>query len=506
MITRSTLLFILLSVVATTPAHADDEIFAVSELKVPGRIVAAELADFDGNGANDLVVATLEGIPPTESRLMHVYLRQPDDGFPRQPSHVVPIPDLGSVYDIADLRPAPGDEMIILRPDGVTILSLAHEGAPRWDLEIDGPSTVGAGVDERGFDSFRLVYDEFDSTPRLLVPQIGQVSMVDTQGQLLAELDVGRRTNYFVTRSSGLVSVETDIQLYLDAPKLAVGDVDGDGRTDLVSNTRHEIRVFLQGPDGSFAEKPSYTLPLGLIDREDHARGSGAVVTNVRDLDADGRLDLMISHSSGTFTKAVTTTYVYHNRDGTWHLDEPDDRFESDGGLSSDLLLDIDSDGAFELVRVQFKFSVLELVEFLLTREIDVNVSVHKLEADGSYDMAPWSKRKISTEVSFDTFRPKGFMPTGGVDLNNDGRMDFVSSAAGKGIEVYLGSEDGLLSKRKALQKLPSAGVIRFTDYDGDDLPDFLLWDPQSFDTILRIGRNLGRLSRSPERSGMDGG
>ena len=473
---------------------SDDDVFDVTTLPTSGRVVSAEFADFDGDGLKDLMIATLDGIPPTETREMHVYLRTQAGDLPDQPSYRVPIPEHSAVFDIADLRDTPGDELVVLRPDGVTILSLGADDTESWHLPVDGPTTLGAGSDERGFDRYRLVYDDFGDEPWLLVPQIGRVTALGIDGTHLSAMDVGRRANYFVTKSSGLLSVETDIQLYLDAPKLSVGDVDGDGHADVVASMRHEIRVFLRDPDAGFSLEPSYTLPLALLEREDHARGSGSVVTSVRDLDGDGRLDLMISHSAGNFTDAVTTTYVYHNHDGQWLLGEPDDRFEAKGVLSSDLLLDIDSDEKLELVRVQIKFSVLEIVEFLLTREIDVNVAVHRVEEDGSYDMKPWSKRKISTQVSFDTFRPKGFMPTSGVDLNNDGRLDFVSSAGGKGIEVYLGSEEGLFSRKRKLQKLPSAGVIRFDDYDEDELPDFILWDPQKFDSVIRIGRNKGLL------------
>ena len=102
------------------------------------------------------------------------------------------------------------------------------------------------------------------------------------------------------------------------------------------------------------------------------------------------------------------------------------------------------------------------------------------------------------TGVSFDTFRPSGFNPPIGLDVNSDGFMDLVTSADGKGIEIFLGGTENLFRKRSAIQKLPSAGVINFADFDNDGLPDFVLFDPQRFDTPVQIGINRGELPGSP--------
>ncbi len=115
------------------PALADREIFEITELQTSGRAVTAEFADFDGDGLDDLMIATLDGVPPDESRLIHVYFAEPDGSFPRLPSASVPIPEHSAVYDIADLRDTPGDEMIVLRPEGVTIISLASNAPRQWD-------------------------------------------------------------------------------------------------------------------------------------------------------------------------------------------------------------------------------------------------------------------------------------------------------------------------------------------------------------------------------------
>jgi hypothetical protein len=87
-------------------------------------------------------------------------------------------------------------------------------------------------------------------------------------------------------------------------------------------------------------------------------------------------------------------------------------------------------------------------------------------------------------------------MPQTGIDINADGFMDVVTSADGKGIEVYLGSEDEPFTRRTARQNMPTTGRIIFADFNDDDLLDFVLYNSQSLDAPLQIGRNRGVLGR----------
>ena len=168
-----------------------------------GRSVAAEFADFNGDGRVDLMVATLEGLPPNERRKIHVFLQSESGTLPTTPSHHLPIPKWSTVYDIADLKETPGAELVLLRPDGVTILAIGTEDGPSWHLRVPGPSTVGAADDERGFEPFSMVFDDFGSEPWILVPQIGRLTAIDAAGETRAALNVGRRANYFVIPDAG---------------------------------------------------------------------------------------------------------------------------------------------------------------------------------------------------------------------------------------------------------------------------------------------------------------
>lgn len=490
---------------------AAEDLFSIITISNQGRAVASRLADFNGDGRSDLMVVFLSGIPPKEERGVRVYLQRKDGTLSEEPTHIVALPPHSGVYDLADLHPHPGVEMVILRPTGVSILSLADSSGRKWELPTPSGVSFATAEDERGFEPFKLVYpelafaapgsDEGNAEPWLLIPQFGRLLALDSSGALRASLETGRRSNYFVIPQGNLVSAESNLQVFIDSPKVSVGDINGDGRIDIASSTRHEIRVFLRREDGSFSSQPDRSIPLGLVTPRDHIRGSGGVSCEFKDFDGDGVLDLLISHVEGSITDATTTIFLYINREGEWNLAAPDSQYKASDALASNLLVDLDNDRQLELLRFQVKFSVFEFIEMLMTREIDADISIHRYDPESIYSNDPWVRRKISIPFSFDTFRPAGFVPTIREDLNGDGYKDLLLSGDGDVVDVYLGGKENPFARRTARQSMPTAGMIQFGDYDSDGLPDFVIFDPHNFDVPIRVVINRGMLPGTPDRS-----
>ncbi len=213
-----------------------------------------------------------------------------------------------------------------------------------------------------------------------------------------------------------------------------------------------------------------------------------------RDLDGDGRIDLLVSHNRGALTDATSSTSLYLNRDGEWDLEHADQSFENDGAWTNDQLIDLNGDGRLELIRVSFPFSVLEPIELLVTRAIDAEVAVYRHRDGVLFAPEPWVRKKLGVPLSFETYRPRGFVPTIQADLNGDGHLDLISSGAGERIEVFLGGPVRRFKRRDARQEADSRGRIRFGDLDRDGLPDFLLYDPRRPGVPVRIARNRGVL------------
>ncbi len=133
-------------------------------------------------------------------------------------------------------------------------------------------------------------------------------------------------------------------------------------------------------------------------------------------------------------------------------------------------------------------------MEVLLTRAIDAEFAIHRHGGDAPFDPRPWQTRKLDVGMSFETFRPLGFIPTLEADLNGDGHRDFVGSGDGDELEVHLGSPKEGFRKRHASQPLDTAGRIRFGDLEGDGLSDFVIYDPRRQGAPIRIGANRGVL------------
>jgi len=482
-------------------AEAADPVFSLEELPAGGmRTAAAAIGDFDGDGRQDLLRVAFSGLPPGERRVLRVHLQSREGGVSRLPSFEVPLPS-AAAYDVADVLPEPGEELILLVREGLLVVSLAREGAPRRELKIAGAQTLVAAADELGLPRIRIASRAFGADPWLWVPLLREVVALTPDGAVRARLEVGARAVFYAPRRPGPLAMGSDLQLRLDTPRIDLGDVDADGSADVVSIGRYSILVFLRRPDGSFARRPDRVLSPHLLEERDHLRGSGAVRGEARDLDGDGRLDLLLSVVSGALLDARTRTQVYLNRGGRWTLDAPDQVFESENEWCLEELIDLDGDGRPELVRSSVRFGVLALIETLVTRSIDAVVRVHRPDPERGFESEPWLRRKLELPIRFETGRPRGFVPTARFDLNGDGALDLLLSRGERRIEVWLGGKRAY-AKRDAMQKLPSSGLLVGGDLRSDGLPDFALYDPRDPDAPVRVLYNLGTLPGTAPRMG----
>lgn len=471
--------------------------FEVHSLATTGRVVAAEIADLDGDARSELLTVVIRGVAPDEKRTIELRSVDAAGRVEGEPAWSAALPASAAGYDLADLDGAPGVELLLLERDGVAVLSRGG-GETRWrQLLVPAPPTIAVHPDERGLDRLRLARPEL-GPGRLLVPGLGEAWVIGARGEAIARLAVGGRANYFVPRRRDLEIGESEIELYFDVPTLQTADIDGDERVDIVASTRHTLRIFRQRADGSFPRDADSELPFRLIELDDQMRSSGSVRSELFDLDRDGRADLVVSHASGGLLRPKNHTRIHHNRDGSFDLAHPDRAIERAGGIAADELVDLDRDGRPEWLRVFMPIGVLEMVELFLQRSIDLDVAIHRPDGRGGFEPEPWVTRSLSVAFDFETFRPRGFAPTLAEDWNRDGHLDWLSSASGDAVEVWLGGPEHRFASPQSRDALDSAGRISTGDLDRNGLPDFVVHDPRKANAPLRVGVNLGKLPGSP--------
>ena len=495
--------FFLLAHATARATAADSAPFDVTIVAGGGRTVAAEIVDLNGDGRADLLQIVVTGLPPNEERTVRVYY-QDEAGLPTSPTLAVPLPPDCGGYDLGDVRATPGVELILARPADLIVLSLADPRAERWVLPLPAPGSVWAGRDDRGLERVSLLCTGCGGNTTFLVPQFGHMAVLSATGTVVTQLAVGGRINYLVPARPSVLFMESELQVYVDVPRLSLGDADGDGSVDIVSATRHDVRVFLNRGDGSFPREPSRTAVLNLITERDHVRGSGGASAQAADMDGDGKLDLLVSHLSGGLANAQLEARLHMSAAGEWDPARPTATLRTQAALGSDTLLDLDGDGRLELLRLSMPFSVLEVVEALVTRSVDARFSIFRLDEQRGVNREPWATVNVDLPINFETFRGRGFLPAWHLDLNGDRQLDLLTSGGGTEIEVTLGGGDQRYGERAASQDVDTQGLLRSGDLNGDQLPDLVLFDPITSDATVRLLRNRGILAgtnRSAEQT-----
>ena len=464
----------------------------MTELERDGRTVAAEVADVDGDGRKDLLGVRVSGLPPREARQLDIYFQRDDGEFGQAPGLSLALPPDTTVFDLAELDGVAGVEFVLLRPRGVRVFSFVDRKVLSTDIVLRDGVTLGAASNERGLQRVPLVETRLSGTPLLLLPGLGELYLIWPDGQSLGRLEVGSRAEYYFERG-GMLYSEASIRLFLQVPRISVGRIDADERVDILSATRHELRVFLQREDGGFGPDPDRRVPLELVSEQDHIRGIGTIRVVGQDLDADGRLDLLVTVGSGGILAAKSRTSLHRNREGRWNLDQPDMLIEKDKSMAVDQFVDLDGDGRLELLQGTVPLSILELVEIFLTRSLDSYVTAYRIPDRDTKPSEPevlWT-RKFGLPLSFEAGGPEGFLPTLSHDFNRDGFLDLLLAKGETRIEVNLGSALPTYFDTRLSQSLKVSGFVNAQDVNGDGFPDLIAYDPRVNGGPILIAFNM---------------
>jgi hypothetical protein len=478
---------------------ADDEPFSVRSHPIDGQIHQVwplQVARCDGP-ASDLLVLLTRGRPPRAEK--HV-LWMPcgsalTPGDPRIVSRR--LPDDAVLVDIARQPDQLHAELFIASSAGLRIESLSTEAIPARMIPVAG----GLALPDRPWELSRIpiVADWHDlGQPTALLPAAGGAILLDLETGTTRPLPLPVFADYRTWVPDLPETEERWLVARTRWPALAQGDENGDGRMDLIAISRWAVWVYHTDDDG-LPSAPDRRLELVPFDEETEREWERtATQSEARDVDGDGRADLLLSTVEGGLNGGRTHSRLLLNRGEGLDPERPADAERvMEGGFSSFTFLDVDGDGRDELLETSIEFGALQIVRFLLTRSTRARIRLLELDTHVEGGWRVEFEDDLVFRLDFEAGATRGLVPMLG-DWNGDGLLDFYVPDGDDAIGFRIGARAGdtlRFESTRARVGIPlSSGQSRIADLDGDGLDEIIAFDPRTNDAPLLVLENEGRL------------
>ena len=274
-------------------------------------------------------------------------------------------------------------------------------------------------------------------------------------------------SNSIAVQLSGLAGTLGSPQSYpaaLDGTDIAIGDLNGDGRRDLVAvaqgadGANHVIDLYRNTGAGSFAHST-----IG--------GGSGPAQVLVTDLNADGKLDLVVTNAGFAF--GATVGILLGHGDGTFASEV---RYTVGTGVYGVTAADLTGDGSPDLA-----------VGWADREGVGYHVTVLRNDGTGSFTAA--TTLDVTTSDGFAPFSPL----VTAADFNGDGHVDLAATAGGTGHLVVFRNTGNLSFSPTTYESGYGPTSLVAADVGGDGHPDLVEASPgDSFAGHVVLLRNFG--------------
>ncbi|MHC4910109.1 MAG: FG-GAP repeat domain-containing protein [Planctomycetota bacterium] len=447
-------------------AAAPGDVTPISSVyHVPDTETRLALVDVDGDARRDLLAVSPKGIALRRLRDDGT-LPEADDSVFAWPSHTVG-------WNLADLD-GDGSTEIVLLVDGKRVVALTADGEGRLS---DGPNLVVAdGFLPRGIRRVNFIRDvDGDGRLDLVLPATDHFLIhLNRPDGWTEPLPVNFRASIGLSLGDP-EELDSNFGQNVHIPWFSLQDVDGDGLTDLISQTEREAQFHLAAPELPVA--PTWTLDLAALREEippppkidlDNLLANVETPVNWRVGDVDGEApDDLVIQQGGKIS-------VYLGGSTGPDLERPDQVLKASGNVLYFLLRDADGDGRDDLQILRAEtISLGEAIRLLMIPgSLDFDIFTYGNEG-GAFSRKPSTRTTVALRIPAllgfledvedmrDDYDAKMAVPAQPADLDGDG-------VAGDVVDV---TKDGLAIWRGAVpEDFRGSLVDRFSDFDADEL------------------------------------
>jgi hypothetical protein len=430
--------------------------FITSE--IAGQGAQLMICDLDGDGLKDLVLLD-------ETNLC-IFYQDPKRGFTREPQQTFHLEARPSVVWTTKMG-RPAGSVLVLNSDGVTELCFTNRTGPPARRQIIRQSTVIPGATEgTNVMCLSLSVETGGDWPLLLVPATDGLQVWQHRDDWRLAQVVGQALDAGLWPSLAGPGYTTSFEF-----DLSVGDVNGDGRDDLMVRRNFYGRtntycLYLQQTNGLFPPEPSLTYADKIELFSWHCWA---------DLNRDGKVDLIKSVwlNEPSFIPGVPSGKVLVKTfiaDAHGKLPaEPQQVFRKNDWVSALPVSDLDGDGFPDLVLGYCHMDSKESVtKEIAGRQLDYSLRFYFQRPGTGFSAEADCQRDIvvhldHAEGPLDWSLPQNFerfVHLGG-DFGGNGKSDLLVREHSDDISVY-----AFVSREKGFGPAP---VLRFNCPDPID-------------------------------------
>ena len=268
-------------------------------------------------------------------------------------------------------------------------------------------------------------------------------------------------------------------------PDITIADQNGDGLKDIIATIDDRLQVYPQLPDGSFTAEPTANIDFDIRTQEEKQREDPELRTVVADLNNDGYADALATKTTAQGLSSLRSVINLFWGSPTGYPQVPHQVIISEGSISTVMnLRDVNGDGDLDLIMPSLKLSITAIIRILITRNIPITFNIFLCHDGRRYSDRPDFSKEVKFKIDFEGESDTQAMTLDG-DFNGDGINDFVLATDNDRLSIYLGSreEKELFSRKPASEIDADAfGQLLAEDLNNDGYSDMILHYPNTKD------------------------